>query len=143
MKVWLWPVLALAVVGLVVGLVLVGQENGEEAGEDAPDELEIEDVTTGEGEEVETGDRVEVHYTGRLEDGEVFDSSRDREEPFSFQVGARQVIEGWEQGLIGMQIGGERQLTIPPHLAYGEQGSPPNIGPNSTLIFDIELLAIE
>ena len=143
MNVWLWPALALAVVGLVIGLVLAGQDNGEEAGDDAPDELEIEDVTTGEGEEVEAGDRVEVHYTGRLEDGEVFDSSLDRNEPFSFQVGAGQVIEGWEQGLIGMQVGGERQLTIPPHLAYGEQGSPPNIEPNSTLIFDIELLAIE
>ncbi len=122
-----------------------GDEENESEVEDSSQvsELEIEDASIGEGPEVEGGDVVEVHYTGRLENGEVFDSSLARGEPFSFEVGAGQVIEGWEQGLVGMQVGGERELTIPPELGYGEQGSPPNIPPNSTLIFDIELLAIE
>ena len=131
----------------MLALVLSGGQDEENDGEIEDSlqvsELEIEDASIGEGPEVESGDVAEVHYTGRLESGEVFDSSLDRGEPFSFEVGAGQVIEGWDQGLVGMQVGGERELTIPPELGYGEQGSPPNIPPNSTLIFDIELLAIQ
>ena len=105
-------------------------------------ELEIEDIKAGEGEEVKEGDSVSVHYTGTLTDGTKFDSSVDRDEPFSFVVGAGEVIQGWDEGLIGMQVGGVRKLTIPPSLGYGEVGAPPANGPNETLIFEIELLEI-
>lgn len=88
------------------------------------------------------GDRVTVHYTGKLEDGTVFDSSLPRSEPFSFVIGVDRVIEGWHEGLIGMRPGDRRQLIIPGKLAYGERGSPPKIPPNATLIFDVEMLYI-
>lgn len=103
--------------------------------------LEIEDVTVGEGEVAEAGDVLTVHYVGTLTDGTQFDSSRDRGTPFSFELGAGQVIEGWDEGMLGMQVGGVRILTIPPDMAYGDKdlGSIP---PNSTLIFEVELLEI-
>lgn len=104
--------------------------------------VEKEDVVVGSGPEVKNGDRVSVHYTGVLLDGTQFDSSLDRGVPFEFLVGARQVIEGWEIGVVGMKKGGKRKLKIPPHLAYGRTGSPPKIGPDATLLFDIELLEI-
>ena len=91
---------------------------------------------------VESGDKVTVHYTGKLEDGTVFDSSLPRGEAFAFTVGVDRVIAGWQEGLIGMKTGDRRQLIIPGNLGYGERGSPPKIPPNATLIFDIELLAI-
>jgi peptidylprolyl isomerase len=91
---------------------------------------------------VQTGDKVTVHYTGKLEDGTVFDSSLPRGEPFAFTVGVDRVIAGWQEGLLGMKIGDRRQLIIPSNLGYGERGSPPKIPANATLIFDIELLAV-
>jgi peptidylprolyl isomerase len=91
---------------------------------------------------VQSGDRVSVHYTGKLENGTVFDSSLTRGEPFTFTVGVDRVIEGWQEGLIGMHPGDRRQLIIPGNLGYGERGSPPKIPPNATLIFDIELLYV-
>lgn len=103
---------------------------------------EIEDLQVGEGQGVKSGDTVKVHYTGTLTDGEKFDSSVDRKEPFTFTVDEGQVIKGWDEGLVGMKAGGKRKLTIPPDLAYGEKGSPPKIPPNSTLVFEIELLEI-
>jgi FKBP-type peptidyl-prolyl cis-trans isomerase len=103
--------------------------------------LEYYDVTKGTGAEVKAGDNVTVHYTGWLEDGTQFDSSVDRGEPFTFTLGQNSVIPGWEEGLIGMKVGGKRQLRIPAALAYGTQGSGP-IPPDATLIFDIELLDI-
>lgn len=107
------------------------------------EELKIKDIETGEGEAVEEGDSVLVHYSGRLEDGTVFDSSYERDEPFPFTVGEGRVIEGWEKGLIGMKIGGKRELTIPPEMGYGEAGTPDGtIPPNSTLIFEVELIEI-
>jgi FKBP-type peptidyl-prolyl cis-trans isomerase len=102
----------------------------------------MEDLTEGSGPAVKRGDRVLVHYTGTLLDGTKFDSSLDRGTPFEFLIGAGQVIAGWELGVVGMKKGGKRRLTIPPHLAYDLQGSPPKIGPNATLKFDIELIDI-
>lgn len=104
-------------------------------------ELKIVDTVAGEGEAVKAGDQVRVHYTGRLTDGTVFDSSHNRNEPFEFKVGAGQVIRGWDEGLIGMKKGGKRTLTVPPEMGYGERGIGP-IPPNATLVFDIELLDI-
>jgi peptidylprolyl isomerase len=109
-----------------------------------PKKLEIEDLTEGSGAEAKAGDEVTVQYVGvGYESGEEFDASWDRGEPFSFQLGAGQVIPGWDQGVAGMKVGGRRELTIPPDLAYGEAGSPPAIGPEETLIFVVDLLAVE
>ena len=106
------------------------------------EKLEIEDITVGDGEEVVSGDLVSVHYAGTLLDGTEFDSSYGRGEPFQFEVGAGRVIKGWEEGLLGMKVGGKRKLTIPPSLAYGEGGIPGAIPPSATLVFEIELLEI-
>ncbi len=97
------------------------------------------EVTVGEGLVAEPGDTLTVHYVGTLSDGRVFDSSLDRDVPFSFILGVGQVIRGWDEGLMGMRVGGKRVLTIEPEYAYGEQGVGP-IPPNSTLIFEVELL---
>ncbi|MFH1246281.1 MAG: FKBP-type peptidyl-prolyl cis-trans isomerase [Candidatus Liptonbacteria bacterium] len=105
------------------------------------DKLKIEDVKAGTGVAAENGDLVVVHYTGTLEDGTKFDSSRDRGEPFSFMLGSHQVIPGWELGLVGMNVGGIRKLTIPPELAYGSSGYGP-VPANATLNFEIELLQV-
>jgi FKBP-type peptidyl-prolyl cis-trans isomerase len=104
--------------------------------------LGIQDTTCGEGAEAVTGKSVSVHYVGTLESGEQFDSSRDRGTPFEFALGSGQVIAGWDEGIQGMKVGGIRKLTIPPDLGYGAAGSPPVIPPNSTLIFEVELLAV-
>jgi FKBP-type peptidyl-prolyl cis-trans isomerase FkpA len=103
--------------------------------------LVIEDLRLGTGTEVRSGARVSVHYTGTLTDGHVFDSSRARE-PFTFTTGARMVIEGFERGVRGMRVGGRRRLTIPPSLGYGDRGHPPTIPERATLVFDLELLAV-
>lgn len=104
--------------------------------------LYLRDVEPGAGTEAEGGRLVAVHYTGSLPDGTVFDSSRERGEPFSFQLGAGQVIPGWEEGIEGMREGGRRTLVIPPHLAYGETGAGGVIPPNAVLVFDVELLEV-
>ncbi len=103
--------------------------------------LVYKDVECGDGAEPASGDTISVHYTGRLEDGTEFDSSEGGE-PIQFVLGAGQVIQGWDLGFEGMKVGGKRELTIPPDLGYGEQGSPPTIPPNSTLIFDVELVDV-
>ena len=105
--------------------------------------LQIKEIECGDGEEAQKGDTLEVHYEGRLEDGTKFDASRDHGSTFEFQVGAGQVIQGWDEGLIGMKIGGIRELTIPPELGYGPQGAPPAIPPNATLVFEVELVDIK
>jgi FKBP-type peptidyl-prolyl cis-trans isomerase FkpA len=105
--------------------------------------LEITDVTAGTGTEATPGRRVTVHYTGTLLDGTKFDSSRDRNEPFTFRLGAGEVIPGWDEGVKGMRVGGTRELTIPSNMAYGRRGSPPVIPPNAALKLDVELLKVE
>ena len=105
-------------------------------------ELVIEDQKVGTGPEATAGKDVTVHYVGTLTNGQKFDSSRDRGEGFSFRLGAGRVIKGWDQGVAGMKVGGVRKLTIPPDLAYGARGFPPVIPPDSTLVFEIELLGV-
>ena len=105
-------------------------------------DLKIETVTEGYGASALTGNLVSVHYRGMLSDGDVFDTSRSRGKPFSFELGAGQVICGWEQGISGMKVGEVRKLTIPPKLAYGARGAGDTIPPNATLIFEIELLDV-
>jgi len=104
--------------------------------------VEIKELETGSGEIAKIGDRVQVHYTGWTTDGKKFDSSLDRNRPFVFQIGARQVIPGWEIGVEGMQVGSKRQLIIPPALGYGKNGYPPDIPGNATLKFEVSLLKI-
>jgi FKBP-type peptidyl-prolyl cis-trans isomerase len=105
-------------------------------------ELSIEDTFVGTGAEVKSGDIVTIHYAGRLEDGKQFDSSYDRGEPFSTKIGVGMVIAGWDQGIVGMKVGGKRVLTIPGYMAYGDRGIPGVIPPNATLIFETELLDV-
>jgi peptidylprolyl isomerase len=104
--------------------------------------LQYIDAVIGDGKLVEVGDMVVVNYEGFLEDGTMFDSSIERGQPFSFQVGLGNVIQGWDEGLIGMNVGGERELTIPPDLAYGEAGAGGVIPPNATLVFNVELVDV-
>jgi FKBP-type peptidyl-prolyl cis-trans isomerase len=104
--------------------------------------LEVVDAVVGNGNEAVSGKAVTVHYTGTLKDGTKFDSSLDRKEPFKFNLGAGQVIKGWDQGIVGMKVGGKRKLTIPSELAYGANAVGA-IPANSTLVFDVELLKVE
>ncbi len=104
--------------------------------------LVIEDIVVGEGAMAEAGQYVSVHYTGWLTDGKKFDSSLDRNSPFDFGLGRREVILGWDEGVQGMRIGGKRKLTIPPQLGYGARGAGGVIPPNATLVFEVELLGI-
>ncbi|MBA3996943.1 MAG: peptidylprolyl isomerase [Candidatus Accumulibacter sp.] len=104
--------------------------------------LQIEDLTVGTGATASSGQQVVVHYTGWLTNGNKFDSSKDRNDPFQFPLGMRHVIAGWDEGVQGMQVGGVRKLTIPPQLGYGARGAGGVIPPNATLVFEVELLDI-
>jgi FKBP-type peptidyl-prolyl cis-trans isomerase FkpA len=104
--------------------------------------LDMVDVKMGTGAEALSGSSVTVHYVGTLTNGKKFDSSRDRGEGFKFKLGAGQVIKGWDQGVLGMRVGGLRKLTVAPELAYGSRGFPPVIPPDSTLVFEVELLEV-
>jgi FKBP-type peptidyl-prolyl cis-trans isomerase FkpA len=105
--------------------------------------LESVDLVVGQGEEAVRGRRVSVHYTGTLTNGKKFDSSLDRGKPFTFTLGAGEVIQGWDQGVAGMKVGGKRKLTIPPEMAYGNRAIGGDLIPaNSTLVFEVELLGV-
>jgi peptidylprolyl isomerase len=143
--------LAIVVVIVVVANGGDGGDSGEELTKPVvevpdgppPQELEVEDIEAGDGDEAQPGDQLSVQYVGVLYDtGEEFDSSWERGQPFQFQLGSGGVIPGWDQGIEGMKVGGRRQLVIPPDLAYGAQGQPPDIPPNSTLVFVIDLVSV-
>jgi peptidylprolyl isomerase len=106
-------------------------------------QLELEDLTVGEGDEAVAGQVVEVHYVGvSWKTGNQFDASWDRGDTFKFKLGKRQVIQGWDEGVAGMRVGGRRRITIPPHLAYGKRGAGGVIGPDETLVFVVDLVGV-
>lgn len=149
--------LALAAVTLFALIFLSGSSGPQEEIEDnyssstttstMPNEntaqLHIETLQKGEGDVATNGKNVSVHYTGTLSDGTVFDSSIPRGEPFTFTLGAGQVIRGWDIGVFGMKVGEKRKLTIPPELGYGTDGFPGVIPPNATLVFEVELIGVK
>ncbi|EQM77325.1 FKBP-type peptidyl-prolyl cis-trans isomerase [Stutzerimonas stutzeri] len=106
------------------------------------DELQIKDIVHGDGKAVVKGALITTHYRGQLEDGTTFDSSHERGKPFQCVIGTGRVIKGWDQGLMGMRVGGKRKLFVPSHLAYGERQIGEHIKPNSNLLFEIELLEV-
>jgi peptidylprolyl isomerase len=113
------------------------------SGEAPPTQLEIEDLVAGDGDEAVPGQTVQVHYVGvSWSTGEQFDASWDRGQPFTFGLGQRQVIDGWDQGVAGMKVGGRRRLTIPPALGYGDRGAGGAIAPGETLVFVVDLLSV-
>jgi peptidylprolyl isomerase len=147
---------------IVVIAVLIGRSGGSDNGGTAtaadvgtkpnvevpsgppPKQLVKRDLQVGDGPEAQSGDQISVQYVGvDYETGKQFDASWDRGQPFQFQLGSGSVIPGWDQGIPGMKVGGRRELIIPPDLAYGAQGQPPDIGPNATLIFVVDLVSID
>ena len=146
---------AIAIAGCGGGDSTTGSETGESSATQtkpvvkppkgaAPKQLEVKDLVEGSGEEAASGDRVSVDYVGvNFKSGKEFDSSWSRNEPFTFTLGAGEVIPGWDQGVEGMKVGGRRELIIPPSLGYGSAGAPPAIPPNETLVFVVDLEAIE
>ncbi len=133
-----WNVVGL-VICMVLGSVLVVHA-GDQKAMTTDSGLQYIDLKMGDGREAHVGETAIVHYTGWLKDGTKFDSSVDRNQPFSFRFGAGRVIKGWDEGVVGMKIGSKRKLIIPPNLGYGPRGAGRTIPPNATLTFDVELL---
>ena len=144
-----WIFVAVGIAVLAAGAAALWAQAGNAAptkvtgnGTTMPSGLQYWDIKVGTGAEAVNGKMVQVHYTGWLTSGKKFDSSVDRKEPFPFTLGAHEVIQGWDEGVKGMKVGGKRQLKIPPSLGYGARGAGGVIPPNATLIFDVELLGI-
>jgi len=154
--------LVVLLIGLVAAVVIVTATGGDDEGGgeistdleskpevpvpdgEPPTELETVDVVEGDGPEAQSGDTVNVQYVGvNYSNGEQFDASWDSGQPFEFQLGGGSVIPGWDEGIVGMKVGGRRELIIPPDLGYGAQGQPPDIPPNETLIFVVDLLDVQ
>lgn len=142
MKYIVWIFLFIVLIAAVVGLIYYFGSEDQIKKEEMANELQIIDLILGTGKEAVAGSKVTVHYFGTFLDGAKFDSSLDRNEPFVFNLGAGEVIQGWDEGVAGMKEGGKRKLVIPPDLAYGSTGSGP-IPPNSTLQFEVTLLKVE
>jgi peptidylprolyl isomerase len=157
-------VLIVLLVGLVAAVVIVAATGGDDEGDagtsistdlstkpevpvpegEPPTELQTTDVVEGDGPEAQEGDSVTVQYVGvNYSNGEQFDASWDSGQPFEFRLGTGSVIPGWDEGVAGMRVGGRRELVIPPELGYGAQGQPPDIPPNETLVFVIDLLDVQ
>ena len=149
MKIFLLGVLAIIILGVAGFVLSLNKTQEEETNQPIqqqeetvlPTELKIEDILVGEGKEAISGKLLSMHYTGTLLDGTKFDSSLDRGAPFEFVLGTGQVIQGWDQGIAGMKVGGKRILTIPPDLAYGASAG--HRLQNETLIFEVELLEVK
>ena len=146
---WLWPAVGGIIVALAIGAYFLYFRSSSEPGPDlgnavtTPSGLKYVDQVVGTGASPKNGQKVTVHYTGRLLNGTKFDSSVDRGTPYEFVLGSGTVIKGWDEGILSMKVGGKRKLIIPPSLGYGAVGRPPTIPPNSTLDFDVELLGVK
>lgn len=138
-------VVAVSVIGLIIGVALMLNPKARQSATETPSpkatSLGVKDLVVGTGAEAVAGKNVSVNYVGTLENGTKFDSSYDRHEPFSFDLGAGRVIKGWDQGVVGMKVGGKRHLSVPAGLGYGEAGNG-QIPGGATLLFDIELVSV-
>jgi peptidylprolyl isomerase len=136
-------IVVLVIAASAIGYLISKRGGTSEALITNPSGLKYSDTVVGTGATPQKGQTVSVHYTGTLENGKKFDSSRDRGTPSDFRIGVGQVIKGWDEGLMSMKVGGRRKLVIPSALGYGPQGRPPNIPGNSTLVFDVELMGVK